>query len=258
MSTLNDSRTSLHAKIDALGLQEVAVVNEFVDALLVPVEAKLLSGSWLTTTEWAEAFLARLRAHHALSREPLSTTQFEAAFENACEAARWTVESSTSATQRFFDTTITLPGSSPKRLSLKASSAKDMSRSFVHISKLTEAAWIQDVRKQADRRDRIVELFQQYRSATDGIIMLRGFKSVAGVFYELLEIPTTLFKSIDSLEVETAQKSTIPVPPTKTSKPDLKIRIDRSDSKITLTQIQLSVCAVHGQWTLAGQLPMNS
>ena len=31
MSTLNDSRTSLHAKIDALGLQEVAVVNEFVD-----------------------------------------------------------------------------------------------------------------------------------------------------------------------------------------------------------------------------------
>lgn len=253
MSTPDESRAALHTKVDSLGLQEVVVVSKFVDALLAPVQAKLLVGSWLTTKEWAEAFLARLRAHHALSREPLSTTQFEAAFENACEAAGWAVESSTSATQRFFDTKITLPSGSPKRLSLKASSAKGMSRSSVHISKLTEAAWIQDVRKQADRRDKIVELFQEYRRATDGIIMLRGFESAVGVFYELIEIPTTLFKSIDGLDIATAQLATIPVPPTSTSNPDLKIRIDRSDSKISLTGIQVSVCAVHGQWNLSAQ-----
>ncbi|EHB56121.1 hypothetical protein MycrhDRAFT_3315 [Mycolicibacterium rhodesiae JS60] len=124
---------------------------------------------------------------------------------------------------------------------------------MVHISKLTEAAWIQDTRRQIDRRDKIVELFRAYRQATDGIIMLRGFELEAGVFYELVEIPTSLFEPIDSLDVPTAQLATIPVPPSSTGVPDLKIRIDRSDSKITLTAIQLRVCIVHGQWTLEAQ-----
>ena len=246
-------RADLLSKIASLGTQEVAVVNEFVDSLLAPVTEDLLPGSWLTTPEWSRAFLARLRAHHALSREPLSTTQFEAAFEAACEAAGWMVDSSPSATQRFYDTAIAPPGTLlSKRISLKASSAKGMSRNSVHISKLTEAAWIQDVRKLADRQDRIVDLFREYRAATDGIIMLRGFPSAAGVFYELVEIPTTLFKPLDDLDIKTAQQPTIPVPPTSED-PYLKIRIDRSDAKITLTGIKLAVCSVHGRWTLEPQ-----
>lgn len=247
------SRDDLLKKIDALGEQEIAVVNEFVDSLLTPVTETLLAGSWLTTPDWSQAFLARLRAHHALSREPLSTTQFEAAFEAACEAAGWMVDSSTSATQRFFDTAIAPPGTLfSKKISLKASSAKGMSKTFVHISKLTEAAWIQDVRKLADRQDRIVDLFREYRDACDGIIMLRGFPGAAGVYYELVEIPTSLFAPIDRLDIKTAQQPTIPVPP-DAEDPYLKIRIDRSDAKITLTGIRLAVCSVHGRWTLEPQ-----
>ena len=250
--SIDESRQELRSKIDALGLQELSVVNAFVDALLQPVAQKLLPGSWLTTPDWSEAFLARLRAHHALSREPLSTTQFEAAFENACEAAGWTVESSTSATQRFFDTTITLPGQDPKMLSLKASSAKSMSKNSVHISKLTEAAWIQDARKQSDRRDKLIELFRDYRAITDAIIMLRGFTNAAGVIYELIEIPTSLFEPIDRLDTKTAQQPNISVPP-NSEDPYLKVRVDRSDAKITLAAIKLDVCFVHGQWALESQ-----
>ncbi|MEE6179209.1 hypothetical protein [Mycobacterium sp. 050134] len=246
------SRDELHQKIDALGMYEIAVVNEFVDALLTPVAEQLLDGSWLTTSEWSKAFLARLRAHHALSREPLSTTQFEAAFENACEAAGWTVESATSATQRFFDSKITIPGQPPKRISLKATSARAMSRRYVHISKLTEAAWIQDVRRQVDRRDRIVELFREYREACDAIVILRGFEGNAGVLYELIEIPTDLFAPADYLDTATAQLATIPIPP-DSDHPYMKIRIDRSDSKITVTQVLLTACAVHGRWALEAQ-----
>jgi hypothetical protein len=246
-------RADLLRKIDALGAQEVAVVHEFVDSLLTPVTEDLLANSWLTTPDWSEAFLARLRAHHALSREPLSTTQFEAAFEAACEAAGWMVDSSTSATQRFYDTAIAPPGTLlSKRISLKASSAKGMSKSYVHISKLTEAAWIQDVRKLADRQDRIIDLFREYRDTTDGIIMLRGFPGAAGVFYELVEIPTSLFEPVDGLDIKTAQQPTIPVPP-DSADPYLKIRIDRSDAKITLTGIKLTACSVHGRWTLEPQ-----
>lgn len=252
MNPLPD-RDDLLKKVQALGDQEIAVVSEFVDALLTPFTEELLDDSWLTTPEWSKAFLARLRAHHALSREPLSTTQFEAAFEAACEAAGWMVDSSTSATQRFFDTAIAPPGTLlSKRISLKASSAKGMSKSFVHISKLTEAAWIQDVRKLADRQERIVDLFREYRNACDGIIILRGFPSATGVFYELVEIPTTLFKPINELDIKTAQQPTIPVPP-DSDDPYMKIRIDRSDAKITLTGIRLGVCSVHARWTLEPQ-----
>lgn len=246
------SRRDLHTKIDSLSQQGVDVVTGVVNAILSPAHTELLSNSWLTTPSWAEGFLARLRAHHALSREPLSTTQFEAAFESACESAGWTVGSSVSATQRFFDTTITLPGAQPKRISLKASSAAGMNKKWIHISKLTEAAWIQDTRIQTKRRDKIVELFKEYREITDCIIMLRGFKSDNAVDYELIEIPTALFDAVDQLDTATAQLSTIPIP-VNIKPPHLKIRIDRSDAKITLTGIQVDVCDVHGRWKLEAQ-----
>lgn len=245
-------RGDLHGKIDRLNDQEAEVVGEFVDALLAPVSAELLPGSWLATKEWSEAFLARLRAHHALSREPLSTTQFEAAFEAACEAAGWGVVSSTSATQRFFDTTILVPGQALMPISLKASSASDMRKTYVHISKLTEAAWIQDTRKQADRLARLVELFADYRESTHSIIILRGFKESDGVQYELIEIPTKLFEAVEDLDLASAQLATIPIP-VAAAKPYMKIRVDRSDAKITLTGIQLNVCDVHCRWKLESQ-----
>lgn len=127
-----------------------------------------------------------------------------------------------------------------------------MRKSFVHISKLTEAAWIQDTRKQADRRARLVELFSDYRESTHCIVMLRGFKEADGVQYELIEIPTKLFEAVDDLDVTSAQAATIPIPVDAT-KPYMKIRVDRSDAKITLTGIQLSVCYVHCKWKLESQ-----
>ena len=101
----------------------------------------------------------------------------------------------------------------PKMLSLKASSAKSMSKNSVHISKLTEAAWIQDARKQSDRRDKLIELFRDYRAITDAIIMLRRFTNAAGVIYELIEIPTSLFEPIDRLDTKQPSSRTFSVPP---------------------------------------------
>ncbi|MDR6688974.1 hypothetical protein J2Y41_004574 [Arthrobacter sp. 1088] len=155
------------------------------------------------------------------------------------------------ATNRFFDTTLSKDGVR-KRLSLKASAARDMKRDWVHISKLTEAAWIQDVRRQVDRRDNIVNLFKEYRAGTDGIVMLRAFREVGAVDYQLVEIPTSIFEAVDSLSVEDAQKATIPMP-SDAVVPSFKIRIDRSDAKITLTSIRLAAITVHGEWKLKGE-----
>jgi len=230
------------------------VVDHFVEAVTAPVESSTRTGSWLTTALWTEAFVTQLKAHHALSLDPLSTTEFEAAFNVACRAARWKVDPAQSLTHRFFDTVITIPRRHPFQISLKASSAKDMRPEKVHISKLTEAAWIQDTRVRADRRKAIVDLFKEYRETTTSIIMLRGFRRAEPrvLDYELLEIPTSLFTAVDSLSLNDAQLGTINIPPGQ-DPPDLAIRIDRSDSKITITNIRIDVCTVHGRWTLTMQ-----
>lgn len=204
-------RDTLHAKIDLLSDGEAEVVTAVVDAISAPMYSEALPPTWLTASAWTGAFLARLRGHHGLSIEPLSTTQFEAAFNEACSAAGWYVETAGSATQRFFDTTVTIAHNKPLRLSLKASAAKDMQLQRIHISKLTEAAWIQDARRQSDRRDRIVELFQQYQRITAAIVMLRGFRGRNGyhVLYELVEIPTSIFDPVANLTIEQAQAGTI-------------------------------------------------
>lgn len=244
-------KQDLHIKIDRLNAQQVVIVDNVVTAILTPAEHSVLADSWLTTKEWGDAFLGLLRVHHGLSREPLGTLQFEAAFNNACEAAGWKVNPAEGATNRFFDTVIT-KGSVRKVLSLKSTAAKAMKRDTVDISKLTEGAWIQDARRQADRRDKIVQLFREYRQATDGIVILRAFREVDGVRYELVEIPTELFESVEDLSIEEAQKGTIPLP-MGAVQPLFKIGIDRSDAKVKLTGVRLDAITVHGTWKLEGE-----
>lgn len=245
-----ERRAHLRESIERLTAPEVEVVDDFVTTLTTDIPSDVNRSSWLATAQWVEAFSTRLRAHHALAQEPLSREQFEAAFNKACSDDGWQVDPATSATHRFFDTTIQKEGKR-HRLSLKASSAKDMSRKSIHISKLTEAAWIQDVRRQADRRREIVNLFTDYRKATDSILILRGFRKTGSVEYELVEIPTRVFAEVDSLSVAEAQAATINIP-SAAEIPDFKIRVDRSDAKITLTGVRLDVCTVHGRWTLEG------
>lgn len=246
-----DLRVQLMEKLAHLGDAELELVNHFLGAITADIVFEPAGEpSWLTGG-WFDAFTARLRAHNALSLDPLSTTQFEAAFNSACMAESWPTSPAASATHRFFDTTVIGPDLVERRISLKASSARDMKRDSIHISKLTEAAWIQDARTQAGRRASLVSLFKSYRESTTSIVILRAFRSPGGgdVLYELVEIPTLLFEAVDGLTLVEAQLATIPVPSGRTP-PDFKIRIDRSDSKITLTDIRLAVCQVHGRWRL--------
>lgn len=245
-----DPKSGLHKKIDDLNTQEIVIVDKVVTSILTPAEHSLLEDSWLASVAWGEAFLALLRVHHGLSREPLGTLQFEAAFNDACETAGWSVSPAAGATNRFFDTVINKDGDR-RVLSLKSTAAAALKPHMVEISKLTEGAWIQDARRQADRRDRIVALFKEYRQITDGIVILRAFRQIDGVRYELVEIPTVLFEAVDALSIENAQKGTIPFPPDAV-KPTFKIGIDRSDSKVKLA-VRTDAITIHGQWKLSGK-----
>lgn len=257
---IDETRRRLHSKVDRLTEPEMVVVERIVDVILAPIDQWKPDNTWLNIDDWMEAFSVQIKAHHSISDEPLSRADFEAAFNNASSAVGWVVHPTTSATNRFYDTVIEVPGRGQLSLSLKATSARAMSPAYIHISKLTEAAWIQDVRTQVARRDRLVNLFREYRITTNSIIMLRGSRQDTGsLIYELIEIPTSLFESVDRLTVAQAQSATIPIPPGSSTKDaDLRIRVDRSDAKITVTGIKLSVTDVHGRWQVLLRRPMDA
>ncbi len=251
MLTLNE----LRARLDGLSPTAVRFVARVVDSLANPPKATVSSPeTWLTSSpEWIEYFGLALSVHHGTTTEPLAQKGFEVVFRNACEAADWHVEAAASETQRFLDVVITPPGVGTRKLSLKSTAAKRLSRTTAHISKLTEAAWIQDVRSARDRRNRTQALFQEYSAAVDAIVMLRGFRNGAETpkRYELLEIPTAIFGSLQTMPLEAFSADG----------PRLdcawggeacaaQVSLDRSDAKITVGRIMLSCCTVHAVWDM--------
>ena len=99
-----------------------------------------------------------------------------------------------------------------------------------------------------------MDLFSEYREKTDSIIQLRCFRSDQSFEYDLVELPTSTFAPLDGLSVADAQRSTIPI--LRDGLIVAKVRIDRSDAKITVTGVPLTSCVVHGRWTvpnLSGQ-----
>lgn len=157
-----------------------------------------------------------------------------------------------SATQRFVDMTVQTGDGEERTLSLKSTAAQRLSETTVHISKLTEAAWIQDVRSAKTRRDHTLDLFRQYRSAVDAIVMLRAFRpdrAAVPTKYQLLEIPTELFTSLENapLDAFAADGPTIDCAYQGDSAA-ARISLDRSDAKITVKQVNLSACTIHAEW----------
>jgi hypothetical protein len=129
--------------------------------------------------------------------------------------------------------------------------SEPLPRTWLTTPAWTDSFMARHVRRQSDRRDNIVRLFQEYQRSTSAIMMLRGFRARDGygVLYELLEIPTTVFGPVSRLTVEQAQAGTIKIPPAP-EQARFSIRVDRSDAKITVTGIDIGICIVHGRWGL--------
>lgn len=229
-----------------LNPSQVERVHDYIDALQRRIDVSPLPGSWLATETWTEEFTSRLQAHHSINIAPLTKTTFEDAFAGASESSGHAVEISTSTTNRFWDIKLDSEG-----ISLKTTAAKNLSREFIHISKLTEAAWIQDQRSASGRREKTIDLLQDFRSHVSRIIILRAFKYSTGQVceYELTEIPGTLFDPIRQAPRDAFQHDgpTIPLP-YGADEPDLLVKLDRSDAKITLSKIRVSSCVVHARW----------
>ena len=248
------SLDDLKTRIDSLSPMGVRFVAQMIDSLASPPQAEV-SDTWLARSpDWIEYFGLTISVHHGTTAEPLGLVGFEVAFRNACEAVGWTVDEPGSATQRFVDMTVQINDGKERRLSLKSTAAQRLSATTAHISKLTEAAWIQDVRSAKTRRDHTLELFRQYREAVDSIIMLRAFRSDRTSLptkYQLLEIPTDIFTSLEDVPLEAFAADGPTIDCTYQGEPAAaRVSLDRSDAKITVKQIKLSACTLHAEWHL--------
>ena len=146
--------------------------------------------------------------------------------------------------QRFWDVEI-----DGRKISLKSTAQKGLKVKTLHISKLCEAAWIQDMRGAAQREGATKNLFAEYTTAVDSIIQLRLFKAKA--FYELVKIPSTLLAQVASVpRAEFAPDGPSIGIPVGQDPPDFTLKLDRSDAKVTLANINKEVCSVLGTWQL--------
>ena len=135
------------------------------------------------------------------------------------------------------------------RISLKSTAAANLRIGSLHISKLCEAAWIQDARSASHRESKTKWLFDEYTTAVDAIIQLRLFKRRA--FYEMVSIPTSVLTQVaDVPRVQFAPEGPSIGIPIGQSPPDFTLKLDRSDAKITLANIDKRVCPLLGTWQL--------
>lgn len=252
---MND-REDLKARIDNLSDTAVRFVARVVDSLSSPPSVTTKRpATWISRTpDWIEYFGLALSVHHGTTIEALGLTSFETAFANACQSVQWKVESAGSTTHRFSDLVVTGTRDKARRLSLKSTAAQRLSEKTVHISKLTEAAWIQDVRSARDRRRRTLDLFREYRKAVDAIVMLRAFKQPNKVpeRYQLIEIPSGIFQSLENSSVSDFDSDGPRIYCSfRGHERAAQVSLDRSDAKVTVSKIALSVCSVHAEWQLS-------
>jgi hypothetical protein len=218
-------------------------LKEFISSLRTSCTAHMHSESALNSEVFESEFRSKLLTHHCFMGSPLFQESFDSAFIAACSHAGHQVAQASDG-QRFWDVMI-----DGRRISLKSSKAKSLRVDTLHISKLTEAAWIQDCRTATKRREHTHRLFKEYCDEVDAIVQLRYFQSLNR--YELVEIPVSLFAQVLDVGREhfAADGPTITIPIGK-NPPDFTLKLDRSDAKVTIAKINKQLCLVHGVWQL--------
>lgn len=219
-------------------------LREVLQVLRSPIDEHLLEGSNLVNEKFAEEFRCRILLQHGMQGSPLFQDTFDAAFLKALIAGGHLVSIPAGQTERFWDLKL-----GADHVSLKSSKAKDLKVNNLHISKLSEAAWIQDCRSAKARRDATFELFERYLRMVGRMFQLRYFPRKK--LYELVEIPTDLLRPIFKAPIKAfaAEGSNVGIP-VGASEFDLTVVLDRSDAKITIRNIRKDRCIVHGTWQL--------
>jgi hypothetical protein len=241
------ARSDLFAVMHELADEQVQQLLGVARVMALPIDETIAEDSEVVTPAFAAEFRARLQAHHATHTTPMDRLSFENAFLAASRAAGRATSEAPSRTTRFFDVTV-----DGEQTALKTEGAKSMKADRLHISKLSEAAWIQDMRSGRTRQEKTLEFLDDFSAAVDRIFVLRYYQSDPAPHYELVEIPTEHFGLLRDVPPREFNSDAPRIAIADDEGPIMEFRLDRSDSKITIGKIQKNRCIVHGDWRLAG------
>ena len=257
LRVLSDLATAMGQTSTPERLELLRLVGGFADAQVrqlrnvalamnQPIRFTRGDGSTLVVGGFEAEFRARLQAHHGTHTSGMDRLAFESALFAACQQAGFAVAFAPSRTTRFWDLTI-----QGEQASVKTTQAKKLKRDVIEVSKLSEAAWIQDVRGARDRRLKTLELFKEFSDAVKRWYVLRIFETDPSWEYELLEIPVWIFGApVQALPVDAFDSDgpRIAVKDPTTEQSLFTLVLDRSDAKITIKHLPIASCTVHGNW----------
>lgn len=244
-SSEKEPRDELAELADRLGAAEVARLIEIGIAMTVPIDERIGVAGDLLRPNFVAEFRTRLQVHHATQDSPLDRLGFENAFVAASRAAGLDAAEAPSRTTRFYDVTV-----AGERFALKTEAAKALKPNRLHISKLSEAAWIQDMRSARVRFERTMTFFDEFLAAVDRIFVLRFYRASPTPHYELVEIPIAHFERVKDLSISDFDSDSPRIPISDDSGPIMELHLDRSDSKITIGKIEKSRCIMRAEWKL--------
>lgn len=231
---------------------QTEVVVSIVKRFLEKIDGELLINDFLTKDAF-EYFGMRLAAHHASSSHMLKKENFEHIIEQSFRRTGSKTKRQNSMTVRGAD--IEINGSS---ISLKTEAARSIKPSHITISKLMEAAWIKRVTSTDDIPNYIRSMIMPHFSNYEKIFILRCYidpSKKTNIRYDLREIPKAVLSEISRLTGADFTALT----QTRTTSAQVhigghvafKFRLDGSDDKITITNLDVSLCPLHAWWSLA-------
>lgn len=234
---------------------QVEVVHAIVKGFSEEQVSNLVQTEFLTEAAF-EYFSMRLAAHHAYSSNVLKKENFEHILEQAFKRTGVDAARANSMTARGADLTV-----AGVTLSLKTEASRGLQVSRITISKLMEAAWIKQVTSTDDIPVFLDRMVLPHFSNYDRIFILRSYADPERhkfIRYDLHEIPKGLFQLIGKLEA----KDFSPLTRTRTTSaqvsfqgvPAFKFRLDGSDDKLTINQLDTALCPLHAWWSLAAPI----
>jgi Type II site-specific deoxyribonuclease len=226
-----------------------AIIHRFADEQFGDLERP---GDFLSQEAY-EYFSMRLAAHHAYSASVLKKENFEHILEEAFSRTGVPAKRANSMTVRGADLTV-----GAITLSLKTEAARNLSMDFITISKLMEAAWIKQTTCADDVPAFVASMVMPHFSNYDRIFTLRSYpdrERRGFVRYDLREIPKRVLSAVGSL---TGADFATPTK-TRTTSADVMIdgrrafrfRLDGSDDKLTINNLDVRLCPLHAWWSLS-------
>jgi hypothetical protein len=230
---------------------QVDIIESIIERFAEGVDGELVLDDFLNQ-EAFEFFGIRLSAHHAYSSQKLKKENFEHILEQSFNRANIKATPAASMTVRGADLKV-----GEVMLSLKTESAKALRPGTITISKLMEAAWIKGVQSREDLPDLIAKMVLPHFQNYERIFILRSYDhrhQQGHVKYDLHEIPKKLLNGIGELVAGDFSELTR----TRTTSANVQVdgqnafrfRLDGSDDKLTITNLDVNLCPLHAWWSL--------